>query len=371
MPERSIRIHQTDRPWMTSNLKRLIRAFVNGNITYKLLRNKVNREKKHCSKIYYNNKVKDLQQTKPRDWWREVKQLSGSTKTYRPNLRSIIKNEDNLTDPELANKINKAFISVMNDKMPLSEHVVVSIGDDEPIIVTEESVALKLRQISANKASGPDYIPNWVLKEYADILATKLSNLRQTPHLHSKRLFFPTKISATEECRVPSAWKMADVPPVPKAPTVEDFNKDLRPISLTSTLSKVAESYVIERDLKPTLLRSLVPSQFGFIPGSSTTIALISMLHKWLEATDGMGATVRIALLDFKKVFELVDHNLIISKLFSLGIKPSVVNWIADFLRERFQIVKINFNLECYSSFMSVPAGIPQAQKLAHGSFWQ
>jgi hypothetical protein len=33
----------------------------------------------------------------------------------------------------------------MNDYiMPLSEDVVVSIGDDEPIIVTEESVALKL-----------------------------------------------------------------------------------------------------------------------------------------------------------------------------------------------------------------------------------
>jgi hypothetical protein len=88
------------------------------------------------------------------------------------------------------------------------------------------------------------------------------------------------------------------------------------------------------------------------------------MLHKWLEATDGTGATVRIALLDFKKAFDLVDHNLIISKLFSLGIKPSVVNWIADFLRERFQIVKINFNLECYSSFMSVPAGIPQGTKI-------
>jgi hypothetical protein len=68
---------------------------------------------------------------------------------------------------------------------------------------------------------------------------------------------------------------MVDVPPVPKALTVEDFDKVLRAISLTSTLSKLAESYFIERNLKPTLLRSLDPSQFGFIPGLSTTIALI------------------------------------------------------------------------------------------------
>ena len=133
-------------------------------------------------------------------------------------------------------------------------------------------------------------IPNWVLKEYADILAPAVAEIINT---------------SFQECRVPSAWKMADVPPVPKAPTVEEFNKDQRPISLTSTLSNVAESYVIERDLKPTLLRYLVPSQFGFIPGSSTTIDLISMLHKWLEATDGTGATVRIVLLDFKKAFDL------------------------------------------------------------------
>jgi hypothetical protein len=41
------------------------------------------------------------EQAKPRDWWREVKQLSGSTKTYRPDQRSIMKNEDSLIDPEL------------------------------------------------------------------------------------------------------------------------------------------------------------------------------------------------------------------------------------------------------------------------------
>lgn len=73
-----------------------------------------------------------------------MKQLSGSTKTNRRDLRSIIKNEDIHTDQELANKINEAFISVMNDYMPLSEDVVVPLDDDEPIIVTAESVALNV-----------------------------------------------------------------------------------------------------------------------------------------------------------------------------------------------------------------------------------
>ena len=54
-------------------------------------------------------------------------------------------------------------------------------------------------------------------------------------------------------------------------------------------------------------------NQFGFIPDFYTTFALISMLHHWFEATDGTGTHVRAALLDYKKAFDLVDHNLLIA----------------------------------------------------------
>ena len=73
-------VHQTDRPWLNADLKRLIhkrqQAFSSDDtLLFKLLRNKVNRERKSCGAIYYNNKVHDLKNTRPRDWWREVKQL--------------------------------------------------------------------------------------------------------------------------------------------------------------------------------------------------------------------------------------------------------------------------------------------------------
>ena len=108
------------------------------------------------------------------------------------------------------------------------------------------------------------------------------------------------------------------------------------------------------------ILSSIDPGQFGFIPGSSTTFALISMLHHWLRATDG--STVRTALLDHRKAFDLVDHHLLIAKLFSLGVKPTTVNWIIDFLRDRQQRVKLNNN--CYSSWLHVPVGVSQGTRL-------
>ena len=43
----------------------------------------------------------------------------------------------------------------------------------------------------------------------------------------------------------------------------------------------MAEGYVIDRYLKPTLLKSMDPPQFDFIPGSSMTFAIMFMLYKW------------------------------------------------------------------------------------------
>ena len=113
--------------------------------------------------------------------------------------------------------------------------------------------------------------------------------------------------------------------------------------------------------MKPVVLPSLNPCQYGFIPRSSTTFALISMLHHWLHATDATGSTIRTAILDFRKAFDLVDHQILISKLFSLGVKPTTVNWIIDFLPNR-QRVKLNGNY--YSDWLNVPAGVVQGTRL-------
>ena len=93
-------------------------------------------------------------------------------------------------------------------------------------------------------------------------------------------------------------------------------------------MSKIAESFAIETALKPVVLSHIDPGQFGFIPGSCTTFALISMFHHWLCATDGTGVTVKTALLDFRKAFDLVDHNILVGKLRTLWVKPTAINWI-------------------------------------------
>ena len=101
-------------------------------------------------------------------------------------------------------------------------------------------------------------------------------------------------------------------------------------------------------------MSSIDTAQYGFIPGTSTTHALISMFHT------SLGATVRTGLLDFWKPFDLVDHHVLITKLFSLGVKPTVMNWIVDFLRDRQRRVNI---YETRSNWMHVTASVPKVHE--------
>ena len=173
----------------------------------------------------------------------------------------------------LSEKINEAFVSVMQGYSPLSENVRVAVVEMSLYLSQKQ-----LQEVSTSCAGGPDSLPNWILKEYADILAPPIANILNTFQECT--------------CRASRVWTLADVPPLPKVPTICDFIKDLRPISPMSTLSKVAEGIVIKKELKPIILSSVDSGQFGFIPGSSTTFALISMLHHWLCATDGNGSTI-------------------------------------------------------------------------------
>ena len=91
----------------------------------------------------------------------------------------------------------------------------------------------------------------------------------------------------------------------------------------------------------PAVLDVIRGNQYGAIPKSSTTMALISMLHAWSLGTDGNGVTVRTMLFDYRKAFDFIDHSILIDKLCKLDIPRSVVNWIIDFLSDRFQRIKL------------------------------
>ena len=61
--------------------------------------------------------------------------------------------------------------------------------------------------------------------------------------------------------------------------------------------------------------------------------------------------------MDYKKAFDMIDHNLLISKLKRLEINPHIINWICDFLSNRQQRVKLNNDF--FSEWKEILAGVP------------
>ena len=51
---------------------------------------------------------------------------------------------------------------------------------------------------------------------------------------------------------------------------------------------------------------------------------------------------VGVVLVDFKKAFDLVDHNILLRKLKMYGIDNETLQWFTSYLTERQQHVTVN-----------------------------
>ena len=85
-------------------------------------------------------------------------------------------------------------------------------------------------------------------------------------------------------------------------------------------------------------------------------MAVISMMHRWLQATDWPGNLVRTVLFDFR------HHKRLSCKIKRLNFPTSTINWILDIFTSRILQVKLTDN--CFSQWSEICAGVPQGTKL-------
>ncbi len=58
----------------------------------------------------------------------------------------------------------------------------------------------------------------------------------------------------------------------------------------------------------------------------------MSILQEWLSATDKPGTAIRSVLFDFRKTFDLIDHNILVNEVVSLDLSTPTKNWILDLI---------------------------------------
>ena len=114
---------------------------------------------------------------------------------------------------------------------------------------------------------------------------------------------------------------------------------DYRPISVLPVVSKVLER-VVHHQLHSFLSehKLLSPFQCGFRRNHSTEFAAIAFLDYIRRGMD-LGLLTRAVFIDLRKAFDSVDHEILISKVESYGLKDSELYWFRNYLTDRKQLV--------------------------------
>ena len=93
----------------------------------------------------------------------------------------------------------------------------------------------------------------------------------------------------------------------------------------------------------------------------STETALLKIHNDIVGAMD-KGRVTALTLLDLSAAFDTIDHNILLHRLQSwFGITGSALDWVASYLSERKQKIKLNGIL---STDAYIPSGVPQGSVL-------
>ena len=153
----------------------------------------------------------------------------------------------------------------------------------------------------------------------------------------------------------PKLLKNAIVIPIFKGGSHDDPS-NYRSISILTIFSKVIEKLFIFRLISFVEKHSILHSnRFDFKKNNSTSAAVAHVLSSSLNKCK-TNKKVVLALLDLKKAFDFINHDLLLIKLKHYGIWGTPLHWLCSYLSERTQKVKLN-NL---SIAQSISAGVPR-----------
>ena len=332
----------------------LIALLTGSKAEYNRLRNIINRLSKKLKPRYYNAKVKQLSSSDPKSWWSNVKSMIGINKAGSTDTMHTLANDiSNGNVPELADRINVFLQSVTSDIPPLkreNKYSKIPTPSLSPFTISVDDVERNLSKIKAKKAAGTDGIQAWILRDLAPLIAKPIAKIYN---------------NSIREGHVPSQWKSAYICPLPKKNPPKLIEKDIRPISLTPLLAKELERFVAKWIREQ--LVSDDPLQFGNRPKVSTTHMLVDLIHRWAKALDE-GNRVQAVFLDFTKAFDKINHTILMSKYEKDGVHPVLLKWLASFLCDRQQCVKIDHHM---SSFVTINGAVPQGAIMGLEAFCQ
>ena len=364
MPSKTVTESDKDKSWMTDDIRKCIRKkeYIHTLAKkfdihwcwawFRRYRNDLTamiRKRKDDYLLDIENKINANDNYGTKCWWKLVNQFvvkKGLPSSEIPPIEHD--NRVHYSPEEKAECFNKYFtdnskINGDDDELPILQEKDVYITD---LIITEEMVVKVIKDLSPNKAVGPDLIHNKMLIKAVNVISEPLAKLLNRSLL---------------EHTFPASWKTAHVSPIYKLKGERFLCGNYRPISLLSCVAKVMEKCVQQHMFEYLKTNSLLtPSQSGFIPGDSTTFQLLAIYEDFCKALDSK-ITSQAVFFDISKAFDKVWHRGLLYKLHCIGIRGTLLNWLTDYLKDRRQAVVIKGKT---STFRPIQAGVPQGSVL-------
>lgn len=349
-PIKEVTLDSSSRPvWFTNELKQLMDA---RNYFYETAKHERNASLKNTLRINFRrlrNKVNTLKQKLKSRYiskslnpnlpsavlWRNIKNLGVAKSTSNA--------ANDFSPHEFISYFSSVFSKPTTDNFDVSSSHEINSSKDELdlVCVSDETIALMINQISTN-AVGEDAIPAIFLKKLCPFIVPFITYIGNCCITKS---YFP------------SQWKIANVRPIPKEPNPGNVS-DFRPISILPCMSKILERVV--KDQIHVFIDDnnlLYKFQSGFRKGHSTNSAMLKVVSDLSKAIESKCVSV-ITFLDFKKAFDLVDHDKLLQKLkmkFKFSSRSCKI--IKSYLSNRWQRVCAG---ETISELIPVTSGTPQ-----------
>ena len=204
--------------------------------------------------------------------------------------------------------------------------------------------------LPAKISSGHDGISNQFLKQLNSSISYPLS------------IIFNQSLSSGV---FPEKMKLAEIVPLFKSKE-EDMVVNYRPVSLLMTILKVLEKIMYNK-MYGFLSRNNIffDSQYGFRSKRSCEHAIMEMVGHIRQAKNEGKHSMGV-FLDLSKVFDTLDHPVLITKLERHGIRGNMLDWFKSYLSGRSLVAKISnsTNVTMYSEKYDVTFGTVQGSCL-------